>query len=234
MNKVSIITLSYNKPHMVSETVESVLSQTLLEFEYIIVDNSTIKKDETRALLETYGDKDSRIKLFYEDPTDEERKAQYVGALYTNKYMDIAEGRYIYCLADDDLILPTCLQELYDYAEINNVHCCYLGQKWMVPDGCGGWKLWCQPQYNVIFGPDHLCMCTIGYSSALFRKDCLVEISKPYLPTDWGSATLCDGFFLDKLAKRFKIYPINRTLCIIRFSHGSNFSSLSRGQVIKS
>lgn len=225
MNKVSVITLSYNKPHMVGETIDSILNQTIQDLELILVDNSTTKKEETRAILESY--KDNRIRLFYEDPTEEERAEQYVGALYQNKYMDIASGGYVYLLADDDIILPTCLQELYECAEASESHCSYVGQDWVIPDEeTGGWRLWQHREYDIIYGtPQHpYCSGVIGQSSVLFRKSCLAEIEKPYFPTGWATATMCDGLFLDKLAMKFKIYPIKKTLCIIRFFHGSNFS----------
>jgi len=235
MSKVSVITLSYNKPHLIGETIDSILGQTLQDIDLILVDNSTTSKEEVRSILRSYEKKDSRIRLFYENPTEDERKYQYVGALYTNKYMDIAEGQYLYLLADDDIILPTCLQELYDCAEATDSHCAYLGQDWVVPgEVTGTWSVWQHREYNYIYGTAAHFHCSgiLGQSSVIFRKDCLSKIDKPYFPVEWETATMCDGLFLDKMAKEFKIYPLGKTLCIIRFFHGSNFSLLSQKDVV--
>lgn len=57
--KVSVVTTVFNGIEFLAETVESVLQQTLKDFEYIIVDDGST--DETLEYLE--GLKDTRIKI---------------------------------------------------------------------------------------------------------------------------------------------------------------------------
>ncbi len=48
--KLSIITINYNNATGLKKTMESVLSQTYTDFEYIVVDGASI--DESKELIE--------------------------------------------------------------------------------------------------------------------------------------------------------------------------------------
>jgi len=212
MPEITVILLSYNRPQFVKQAIHSALWQTFEDFELLVVDNST--DDETRQVLESF--KDERIKLCYENPTNDERKKIGIIALYYNKYVEIAQGKYVFLFSDDDILLPDCLEELHKYAETNEVACCYLGQFWMNYKD-GSWTLWQHREYHTIFDANHNPSCVIGGASCLVRKDCLNEIEKPYMPLAKGHSGIADGMFLEKVAKKFSIYPVKKTLSIIRF-----------------
>ena len=57
--KVSIITGVYNAENYIRETIDSVLSQTLENFEWIVIDDGS--KDKTTDILKSFSD--GRIKL---------------------------------------------------------------------------------------------------------------------------------------------------------------------------
>ena len=59
---VSIITPVYNCEDTIGETIESVLNQTLSDFEMLIVDD--ISNDKTIDIIKKYQKQDKRIKLF--------------------------------------------------------------------------------------------------------------------------------------------------------------------------
>jgi glycosyltransferase involved in cell wall biosynthesis len=59
MPKVSIITCTYNRAHLIGETIQSVLSQTVQDFEYIIIDDGST--DNTKQVIDSFGDE----RLFY-------------------------------------------------------------------------------------------------------------------------------------------------------------------------
>jgi len=53
--KVSIITVVYNNAHVIKSAIDSVLSQTYSDIEYIIIDGKSI--DGTVAIINSYGNK---------------------------------------------------------------------------------------------------------------------------------------------------------------------------------
>lgn len=59
--KISVITATYNGEKYISRTIESVLTQTLLDFEFIIIDDGS--SDRTVEIINTYTKVDNRIKL---------------------------------------------------------------------------------------------------------------------------------------------------------------------------
>ncbi|MFS2687495.1 glycosyltransferase family 2 protein, partial [Parabacteroides distasonis] len=59
---VSIITPSYNSSSFIAETIESILSQTYLNWELLITDDCST--DRSVEIIERYIQRDSRIKLF--------------------------------------------------------------------------------------------------------------------------------------------------------------------------
>ena len=58
---VSIITPSYNSARFISETIYSVVSQSFINWEMIIVDDSS--KDNTVEIIARYTEKEERVKL---------------------------------------------------------------------------------------------------------------------------------------------------------------------------
>ncbi len=98
--KVSVIVPTYNRAHLVTETIDSILSQTFKDFELIIVDNNS--SDNTEEVIKSY--KDERIKYF---------KNQNNGIIAVNRNYGIskAQGEYIAFCDDDDLWFPEKLEK---------------------------------------------------------------------------------------------------------------------------
>lgn len=89
--KVSIITISYNSGHSIADAINSVLSQTYPDIEYIIVDGNS--KDNTVEVVRSYG---NRISQFVSEPD----KGIY-DAL--NKGIRMATGDVIGFMHSDDI-----------------------------------------------------------------------------------------------------------------------------------
>lgn len=92
---VSIITPSYNSSSFIAETIESILSQTYLNWELLITDDCST--DRSVEIIERYIQRDSRIKLF--------RLEKNCGAgVCRNRSISEAKGRFIaFCDSDDRL-----------------------------------------------------------------------------------------------------------------------------------
>lgn len=89
--KISIITVVYNNEKTVKNAIESVLSQTYDNIEYIIIDGNS--KDNTVAIINTFKD---RLGYFVSEPD----KGLYHAM---NKGIKIATGDVIGILNSDDL-----------------------------------------------------------------------------------------------------------------------------------
>lgn len=109
---VSIITPAYNAARFIGETIESVLAQTYKNWEMIIVDDCST--DDTREIVQSYQEKDSRIKLFTLDKNSGSGVAR-------NKAMDEAKGRFIAFLDSDDLWYPEKLRRQIAFMLDNGV-----------------------------------------------------------------------------------------------------------------
>ena len=60
--KISVLMACYNASNTLGESIESILNQTLRNFEFLIIDDGS--KDDTYKKLQDYKNIDSRIKIF--------------------------------------------------------------------------------------------------------------------------------------------------------------------------
>lgn len=97
---ISIVMAIWNRKEFLAETIESVLSQTYKDFEFIIVDDGST--DGAIELVESYAKNDKRIKLI---------KKEHTGCTdTTNVGLQEAKGEYICILGSDDIWMDTKLQ----------------------------------------------------------------------------------------------------------------------------
>jgi glycosyltransferase involved in cell wall biosynthesis len=89
--KVSIITVVYNNEKTVADCIDSVLSQTYSNIEYIIIDGNS--KDSTVAIIKSYGDK---ITTFVSEQDNGIYDAM-------NKGLALATGDVVGILNSDDM-----------------------------------------------------------------------------------------------------------------------------------
>ena len=104
---VSIVMPNYNGGRFLRDTIDSVLSQTYSEFEFIIVDDAST--DDSLDVLKGYQI-DSRIQIY-----KLEKNSQICIAL--NKGLDKAKGKYIARIDSDDCWMPEKLEKQVAYME---------------------------------------------------------------------------------------------------------------------
>ena len=114
---VSIITPCYNAELCIEETIQSVLSQTYLNWELLICDDCST--DQTVEIILQYCQRDSRIKLF--------KTNQNTGSPSQprNIALDAAHGDYLAFLDADDVWYPRKLEEQLDFMIGRNVDFVY-------------------------------------------------------------------------------------------------------------
>lgn len=97
MHLVSVIIPTYNSYGTISDTLDSVCSQTYSNLEIIVVDDNSV--DNTCEFVTKYISQDNRLRLL--------RNSKNQGAAVSrNNGIDIARGRYIAFCDADDIWLP--------------------------------------------------------------------------------------------------------------------------------
>lgn len=98
--KVSVIMSVYNEPiEWIDQSIDSILNQTFVDFEFIIV-NDNPRRDDNRIYLNQKSKKDSRIKII-------ENEENLGLAASLNIGIAHAKGNYIARMDADDLSLPS-------------------------------------------------------------------------------------------------------------------------------
>ncbi|MFV8342093.1 glycosyltransferase family 2 protein [Flavobacterium sp. XS2P39] len=122
--QVSVIIPTYNRAHLISETLDSVIMQTYTNWECIIVDDRS--SDNTFEVVGNYLKKDSRFQYF-ERPIERQKGA----STCRNLGFEISKGSYIQYLDSDDLISENKLQEqmaILKNASSNSIATCKWGR----------------------------------------------------------------------------------------------------------
>lgn len=105
--KISIIVPVYNTELYLRECIESILRQSYVDFEVLLVDDGST--DASGSICEDYAAKDTRIRVFHQDN-------QGVSSA-RNLALDHVQGRYVLFLdADDFWYVDTCLETLVNEA----------------------------------------------------------------------------------------------------------------------
>lgn len=104
MPKISVIIPTYNREKYLGKCIESILNQTLNDFEMIIIDDGST--DNTELLVSSYND----FRIHYI-----KRKNHGIGSS-RNHGIDIAKGEYITFVDSDDYVAPSFLEEMYNKA----------------------------------------------------------------------------------------------------------------------
>ena len=105
MNKplVSIIIPTYNRYHLIGETLDSVITQTYTNWECVVIDDAS--SDYADELMEFYCKKYSRIQ-YHHRPSHKPKGANAC----RNYGFDLSNGEYIIFLDDDDILEKSCLE----------------------------------------------------------------------------------------------------------------------------
>lgn len=114
---VSVIIPVYNASSYLQECLESVLSQSLADFEIILVDDGST--DNSGLICDEYAKKDNRVKVFHKE-NEGVCVARNIG-------LDNAKGDWIAFVDSDDLLLPDALRKMYNAAVLNEVNCVLAG-----------------------------------------------------------------------------------------------------------
>jgi glycosyltransferase involved in cell wall biosynthesis len=107
---VSVVTPFYNTARYLGGCIESVLGQTLGDFEYLLVDNQS--DDGSAEIAQEYARKDSRIRVLRNEAFVKQ-VPNYNGALARIG----GESRWVKLVQADDSIMPDCLRLMVEVGQ---------------------------------------------------------------------------------------------------------------------
>ena len=168
----------YNGLPYLQEAIESVLSQTFADFEFLIVDDAST--DKSVACIRSY--KDSRIRL-----VPNERNLGQTGSL--NKGLQLAQGIYIARLDQDDVCLPERLRRQVAFLQHKPDVVALCSWEYSI-DACGrkvrSWRSQLE-NYGAFLGTLLIGNCPIWHPSIMFRRQIVAELGgydESYAPAE--------------------------------------------------
>lgn len=217
---VSVIVLTWNRSHLLKETIDSILNQSYENFELLIIDNEST--DETEDYAKTLTD--PRISYF-------KNKNNGVLAVNRNFAISKAKGAYIAFCDDDDLWEQTKLEKQMEFIK-NNPSFCVVGTNGLYfnEEGTIG-RLINRRTSGEIRTEDFLKIKNdIIMSSSVYKSEIFNEYA---FNTDPNILSIEDYELLIRVSKKWKIYFIHMPLVRYRVHDSMTSSPDFRVQINK-
>ncbi|WNF35303.1 glycosyltransferase [Bacillaceae bacterium IKA-2] len=110
MTKLSIIVPVYNTEEYLSDCIESILLQSFMDYEIILINDGS--SDKSGEICKQYAKKDSRIKVFH--------KSNEGPSAARNLGIKLASGEFLGFVDSDDTINVQMYEKLYNLAKEKN------------------------------------------------------------------------------------------------------------------
>ena len=161
---VSVLMPVYNGSKYLSDAVDSILTQTYTNFEFLIIDDMSI--DNSFEILKSYND--DRIRLI--------KNEKNIGlSASLNKGLNLALGKYIARMDQDDISLPNRLEKQIEYFKEHN-DICVLGSWFKVISGDDPYQIkkeyrWPDDPETCAFLLYYFGNSPIGHPCVMFKKN---------------------------------------------------------------
>ena len=106
--KISVLMTVYNSERYLGAAIESVLNQTFIDFELVILDDFSV--DSSWEIIQRYAKQDERIIAV-------KNEKNLGGCENLNKGLRLLKGKYMARHDNDDVSLPDRLQKQFDFLE---------------------------------------------------------------------------------------------------------------------
>lgn len=214
MPRVSVIVPCYNHGQFLDEAVASVLAQTYVDYEIVIVNDGSTE-EETVTLLQNYHQPKTRVI----------HTSNQGLAAARNKGIEESSGVYILPLDADDRICPTYMEKavsvLDEKDDVGIVYCeaMFFGEK------TGKWEL---PRYEF----SQFLLTNLIFASAFFRKSDWAKTGgyNPNMIYGWEDY----DFWLSLIELGREVYQIPEVLFHYRHRSDSMVNAIAREQQIYS
>lgn len=208
--KISVVTVTYNRAHLIGETIQSVLDQTYSDFEHIIIDDGST--DNTENVIRSFND--DRLKYY-------KYEKKYKRSFLTNEGIRKATGEIISIVDSDDLWTKDKLETIHSIFKTNSEINFFIHNLTFIPEGLGiknPFEDFREDFYKNILN-DLFSNKILPFSTYSIKKNTLDQIG------------LLDEEMIDgkhdlylRIASQFKVYYCSKKMALIR-KHEQNISN---------
>lgn len=218
--RANVLVFSYNRPRMLREAIESVLSQDYPNFDLYVVDDGSDVFD-VWDLLEEYDD--DRILLAQAPPISIEERLQRsrLGANANAVITQLLDNEVVYYLCDDDLMAPKWLsRSIRTFQMMPEVHVIQ-GESWYFQDGQ-------DPLTEAVYGmptENYTDMPTMYWSTGSFAHKVHCVTKEGIFWTDNSHLHSQDTNFINDIWKAHPNYGMIQSPAIYRREHDKTLST---------
>ena len=171
--KVSIIIPTYNRAHLIGETLDSIINQTLEDWECVIVDDGST--DNSKQIIDKFCNSDKRFK-YLNRPSNRKKGANAC----RNYGFEKSRGAYIQWFDSDDLMYPTLLEEKVNQLDRNPEYgfCLSQMEAFVLDNGKNSVKEPTNVKHNDLFEDYVIGNISVGTPSILWRRTVLEQQNK--------------------------------------------------------
>jgi GalNAc5-diNAcBac-PP-undecaprenol beta-1,3-glucosyltransferase len=168
---------TYNRAHLIVESLDSIKNQSFLNWECIIVDDGSM--DNTKEVVDSFIRRDSRYKYM-------ERSEKYIKGLpgCRNCGLDSAIGEYVIFFDDDDIVHPENLSVCYKFLKESGLDFCHYKKQSFtkdiekfdsVPNEITKYTISYQQLTSVVTNEIGLASCTVMWKRNCFDRIKFIE-----------------------------------------------------------
>ena len=207
MPKISVLMSAFNAEKYIGETIDSVLGQSFIDFEFIIINDGST--DQTEVIIKKYNDE--RIRYFYQENSGLSKALNFG--------LKISEGDYIARIDADDLCYRNRLEIQLEFME-NNPDYVVCGSYTDVIDENGKFIYQYSgiPSLNKDIQLEMKIKNCIVHSSSFYTRDAALKINGYYEPI---KQYFEDYMFFSQIIKIGKAFNFDYSLIKYRVTPGS-------------
>jgi len=206
---VSIITPSYNSEQFILQAINSVINQSYIKWEMIIVDDYS--EDNSKDIISSISESESRIRTFFLDKNIGAAEAR-------NLALRNAKGKFIAFLDSDDFWHPQKLYRQISFMKKNDIAFSYTSYHLVSEDGLDRKKI--IPALSKIKYYDYLKNTIIGCLTVIIDVEKTGRFEMPNIRSSHDMA-----LWLLIMKRGFLAYGLDEDLASYRLVHNSNTSS---------
>ena len=213
---VSVVMPVFNRVTFVCSAVDSILNQTLDDFEFIIVDDGST--DDTCDEIKKYANTDNRIKLLPLPSNGGQGLARALGN-------DAATGRYIAVMDSDDKAMPDRLEKQVAFME-RHTEVSLAGARAIKVTSRGNIEMRMAREDAIIKSRLLLVDAAFVHPTVIMRRDFLIENNLNYGAQRHGDD---DYEFYNRMVEAGAVFGNMEDVVLEYHRHGANITQTIKG-----